>query len=514
MKKYSNAGLLDLPGISDINQRKEREIMSNASKQERYERLRQSAEEKFKVVEELQRKGLVCLDGDFVPSVHYPPITEYPSVTQDFILGDYTVPEDGKIDVYVHIPFCARRCLFCHYPGKLGMQTEEKNKYLTYLEKEIDIYLQVLGLEKIKPRSILLGGGTPTYFTPEQLERFLKFLTKRLDLSSCAQFNVDLDPNSIMDADGMRRMEIMKEYGITRLTVGVQSLDDTVLKIMNRGHDSLTAIKSLERSMDMGFHVNAEFIYGHPGQTFENWVDVVDKAVTLPSHELQFYRLKVQAYGDLQGAIINNRKNTNAIPIPSFKDTMMMKQASYDILEENGFHENLRRVFSRQNKIFSHYAYNQCCNLYDQIGFGLTAFSSYRDRFALNTQSFEEYYAKIDQGMLPVNRGYKRNAEQQARWAIVLPMKNRDVRKADYKKITGFEFDDVFKKKTERLIRHGLIEDKGKTVTLTPLGKFLADEVVEQYNSNEFQPFPRSNFAEGELNPYLDNETEDAIGHV
>lgn len=488
--------------------------MNLIEKKERYAYLRKKAEEKFQIVEELQRKGLVCLDGDFVPSVHYPPITQYPDVTQEEILGDYTVPADGKIDIYVHIPFCATRCLFCHYPGKLGEQTEEKNKYLDYLKREIDIYLDVLGLEKIKPRSILLGGGTPTYLTPAQLDYFLGFLMDRTDMSSCVQFNVDLDPNSIMDEDGMARMKIMKEHGVNRLTVGVQSLNDDVLKLMNRGHNADYAIRSLDRSMEMGYQVNAEFIYGHPGQTFENWVDVVDQSVTLPAHELQFYRLKVQAYGDLQGAIINNRRNQNAIPIPDFKETMMMKQASYDILEENGFHENLRRVFSKQRKIFSHYAYNQCCNLFDQIGFGITAFSSYRDRFALNTQSFEEYYSKIDQGLLPVNRGYKRDPEQQARWAIVLPMKNRDVRKADYKRVTGFDFDNVFQKKTQRLKEHGLICDDGKVVSLTPLGKFLADEVVEQYNSNEFQPFPRENYAEGELNPYLDNTREDAIGNA
>lgn len=483
-----------------------------SEKQDRYAHLLAKAEEKFNIVQELQQKGLVCLDGDFVPSVHYPPITQYPEVTQDFILGDYTVPADGKIDVYVHIPFCEKRCLFCHYPGKLGRQQEEKDKYLSYLKKEMDIYLDVLGLEKIKPRSILLGGGTPTYLTPEQLEYFLKFLTDRIDMSSCAQFNVDLDPNSIMDEDGQRRMEIMKEYGVTRLTIGVQSLNDEVLKLMNRAHDADRAVRAVERSMDMGFEVNAEFIYGHPGQTLENWIEVVDRAVTLPAHELQFYRLKVQAYGDGQGAIINNRTNRSAVPIPDFKETMMMKQISYDILEENGYHENLRRVFSKQKKIFSHYAYNQCCNLYDQIGFGLTAFSSYRDRFALNTQSFEEYYAKIDSNMLPVNRGYKRDKEQQARWAIILPIKNRDVRKADYRRITGFEFDDVFKKKVERLKRNGLIYEDERTVGLTPLGKFLADEVAEEFNSVEFLPFPRSNYAEGELNPYLNNTTEDAIG--
>lgn len=485
--------------------------MNNPGRTERYAYLREKGEKKFHIVQELQKKGLVCLDGDFVPSVHYPPITQYPDVRQDFILGDYTVPQDGKIDIYVHIPFCSRRCLFCHYPGKTGSQLAEKDKYLSYLEREIDIYLNILGLSQIKPRSILLGGGTPTCLTPEQLERFLKFLTKRIDFSSCAQFNVDLDPGSIMDGDGMRRMEIMREYGIDRLTIGVQSLNDNVLKIMNRGHSARCAVESVDRAMEMGFHVNAEFIYGHPGQTFENWVDVMDEAVRLPAHELQFYRLKVQAYGDYQGSIIQNRTGSGKVPIPNFEETMLMKQASYDILEENGYHENLRRVFSKQSKIFSHYAYNQCCNLYDQIGFGLTAFSSFRDRFALNTQSFEDYYRRIDEGLLPVNRGYKRDKEQQARWAIILPLKNRSVIKKDYQRITGLPFESVLPQKTQLLIQNGLLEDKGGVVMLTPLGKFLADEVAEEYNSKEFLPFPASNYADGELNPYLNNETEDVL---
>lgn len=480
-------------------------------KQERYEYLRGKAEEKFQKVRKFQEKGLMCLDGDFVPSVHYPPITQYPDVDQDFILGDYTAPQDGMIDIYVHIPFCAQRCLFCHYPGKVGPQTEEKDRYLSYLEREMDLYLNVLGLRQLKPRSILLGGGTPTYLTPDQLERFLKFFTKRVDFSACAQFNVDLDPDSIMDEDGVRRMEIMRDYGIDRLTIGLQSLDDKVLKLMNRRHDARRAIEAVERSVAMGFDTNAEFIYGHPGQTFENWVDVVDQAVKLPAHELQFYRLKVQAYGDLQGSIIRNRTCEGTVPIPDFKDTMMMKQASYDILEENGFHENLRRVFSKQSKIYSHYAYNQCCNLYDQIGFGLTAFSSYRDRFALNTADFADYYRRIDAGRLPVNRGYKRDEEQQARWAIILPLKNRSVIKKDYLRVTGHAFDTVLRTKTQNLIKNGLLEDNGKVVKLTDMGRFFADEVAEQYNADQFQPFPVSNFAQGELNPYLHNGSEDVF---
>lgn len=477
-----------------------------------YQDLRERAAERFRQIERLQEQGLICKQGDFVPSVHYPPITRYPDVTEDFILKDYTMPEDGMMDIYVHFPFCAQRCLFCHYPGKVGPQEEEKEKYVTYLEREMDLYLEKLGEQKLKPRSILIGGGTPTYLSPKLLERFLGYFARRVDFSRCRQFNYDLDPMSLIGDEGKEKMEIMKAYGVDRLTIGFQSLDDQVLHIMNRGHGAAQAVESLYAASEMGFDTNIEFIYGHPGQTFENWVDVVEEAVKLPADEIQLYRLKVQAYGDMQGAVIQNRTKAGKTPIPDFQETMMMKQAALDILTENGYHENLRRVFSRQSRIYSHYAYNQCCNLYDQIGFGITAFSSFRDRFALNTQHFKEYYEKLDRGLLPVNRGYVRDREQQARWALILPLKNRDVRKKDYKKITGLELDQVFTEKQKYLTEAGLLEDTEKKLSLTELGKFVADEVAEQFNSVEFLPFPEKDYADGVLNPYRNNRREDVLG--
>src|SRR5258707_3453391 len=103
------------------------------------------------------------------------------------------------------------------------------------------------------------------------------------------------------------------------------------------------------------------------------------------------------------------------------EDTIAMKQLAIDILNEHGYHENLRRVYSRKKEHYSHYARNQCCNLLDEIGIGLTAFSSLRDRYILNTASFEEYYQKIESGKLPLNRGLVRSPEEQIRWAIILP---------------------------------------------------------------------------------------------
>ena len=472
---------------------------------ERKRELYQHAEQVFSRVQEYQRLGLVCDNGEFVPSVHYPPITQYEPCDLDTYLSTYKQPEDGLMDLYVHIPFCIQHCTFCHYPGLTGPRIEEKSKYLSYLMREMDLYLDYYGLKNIKPRSILLGGGTPTSLTPGQLDFFLTQLDRRVDYGACRQYNVDLGPNSLLGEEGTEKCRMMKEHGITRLTIGLQSLNDDVLKLMNRPHNARQAIESVYKALEYGFDVNVEFIYGHPGQTLENWLEVMDQAVRLPMNEIQIYRLKVQAYGDFQGVINRFRRGSAPTDIPDFRTTMMMKQMAVDLLNEHGFQESIRRVYTRDKRIFSHYAYNQCCNQYDQVGFGLTGFSSYRDRFDINTQHFEEYYQAIDAGKLPINRGLIRSAEEQARWAIVLPMKNRDVRKREFKARSGYDFDAVFPTKVRLLKEYGLLEDTGTVVRQTEMGKFLSDEVCEQFNSIPYLPFPRERYAEGPLNPYLHN---------
>ena len=465
------------------------------------------ADERFETVRQLQGEGLICDDGEFVPSVHYPPITQYDETCADGVLATYTQPEDGRLDIYAHFPFCIQSCTFCHYPGLVGDRHEEKEKYIKYLKKEIELYCRRFEIDRLRPRSVLIGGGTPTHLAPAQLEDFLGFFNQKVDLSGCRQFNYDVDPNSLVGENGKKRLEIMRTYGVTRLTIGVQSFDDRVLKYMNRAHDADMAFESIDNAKEFGFDLNIEFIFGHPGETYENWAQVMQKAVAANTDEIQLYRLKVLAYGDKQGFIIGQREK-----IPDFEQTMKMKQIAIDILNENGWHENLRRVFTKNKKNISHYAYNQCCNLYDQVGFGLTGFSSYRDRFMINTQYFDRYYEDLDSGRLPITRGLVRTPEQQLRRSIILPLKNMEVKKANFEKLNGRKLERVFVEKIKNLKAFGLVEESERNLKLTELGAFVADEVVEQFNEAKYIPFERSRYAEGVLNPYLHNTSDDAFG--
>jgi oxygen-independent coproporphyrinogen-3 oxidase len=454
----------------------------------------------------LQAAGMIPLDGKFYPAgVHYPPITDYPPITEQEIFETYTLPPDRMFDIYVHIPFCRQRCVFCHYPSLYSASDELKNQYLDALEKEMDIVMRRLGVEKIKARSILVGGGTPTDLSPKQLERFLNFFCKRLDLSKIQQFNYDVDPVTLVGPFGVKRLEIMREYGVDRQTIGVQSFNDKILKKMNRSHDRKVALESINNCLDMGYQVNIELIIGYPGQTIENWINVIDDALGTQVHEIQFYRLKIEPYGDQVGTITRINQLRKEI-IPTAEEAILMKQISIDMLAEKGFYENLRRVFTKEKKYISKYAFNQCCNLQDEIGFGLTAFSSLRDRFILNVQRFDDYYRAIQEERMPVNRGIVRNQEEQLRWASVLPLKNHSIRRQLFMNRTGQSIDNVYTENFNLLEQYGLVQRTEKKIELTELGAFFADEVVMQLYAKKYIPLAAQDYADGPLNPWLKND--------
>jgi oxygen-independent coproporphyrinogen-3 oxidase len=462
------------------------------------------AQERVADFDRLRELGLICRNGDFFAGgVHYPPITMYEPLTDDKLFEGYSLPADGKLDVYVHIPFCRQRCTFCHYPLQLGPHLEaEKDRYLDALEREMDIYLRHLGVDRIKARSVLAGGGTPTFLTLRQQDRFLEMLTKRVDISHGPQFSVDVDPNTLIGEEGAERLKILRSYGVDRLTIGVQELDDGVLKRMNRHHDSARAIESIQDTLAAGFQVNIEFVFGFAGQTIESWTRTIERACQFGVHEIQLYRLKVDAYGDYQGPI-KQVKQKRPAEIPTNEEAVVMKSIAIDTLAKYGYTENLRRVFTRKPEHYSHYAHNQCCELRDQAGFGLTAFSSLRDRFALNTQDFNEYYRLIDEGHLPVNRGLVRGEQEQRAWAMILPLKNRSVRKKDYRRATGgYDPEQIFGEILEPLEKYGLVEITASEVTLTDLGKFFADEVVQQFQTEKHMHYGPDAYASGPLCPF------------
>ncbi len=460
------------------------------------------AQQRVSDLHELQESGLVPLDGDFFPSVHYPPITMYDPIEPGELLAGYHNPYGEKFSVYVHIPFCENRCEFCHYPVALCASDLRKEYYLDMLAREMDNWRDALGLQRFSARSVLFAGGTPTAMSPAMFARMHRDFTERVDLSPCRQLAYDVHPRDLLGVDGMERLRIMRDHGSTRLTLGAQSFDDKVLARMDRGHSTAETMQAIDNCHKAGFDdICIEFIYGYPGQTYESWMRTVRLAISSGAEEIQLYRLKVVPYGDFNADILAQRLRGEKHFLPVDLQ-FTQKQAAILLLNENGFHETLTRVYAKDPRHFSHYASDQCCKLHDQIGFGLSTFSSLRDRFCITPDRFPDYFERIERGEVPINRGLVRSADENQRWHVILPLKNWKIHKAYYRLRTGRELSAVFGPQLQVLVDHGLLYEDSKIVRLTPRGRFFADEICALFYTQGYIPFPRGNYAEGPLNPY------------
>ena len=464
-----------------------------------HQRLLERASGRLEDARAMRRQGLVCRDGHFFPSVHYPPITMYEPIEEDAFLETYAPPPEGRMVVYVHIPFCPSRCTFCHYPVTIGASELRQETYLDLLEKELDLWLDRLGLDRLRAESVLIAGGTPTALTPRNFRRFHEMFTRRVDLSDCTQIAYDVDPHTLLGREGTERLAIMRDHGSERLTIGVQALDDDLLRHMNRMHDAADAEESIRQCRRAGYDdICIEFIFGYPTQTLGSWLDTVERAIATGVEEIQLYRLKIEAYGDAPGPI--GRLHRDHPEQFADADTIqLMKQAAILMLAESGYHENLTRVFARDRKHISHYAADQCCRLLDCLGVGLSAFSSLRDRFCINPFSLREYAERIESGRLPLNRGLVRDRDADLRWHVVLPLKNMFVSKRDFHARTGERVEDVFRSEWDALLAHGLVDETERRFQLTPRGRFFADEVCTQFHHPRYLPFPLEHYHDGPL---------------
>lgn len=452
---------------------------------------------------ELEALGFMPRNGLYFPAIYYPPIPAYPKSNADEMLNDFMFNNEEPLSVYIHIPFCPSRCAYCHWLVSINNSQEEVDSYLENLEKEMDLYKERLGVKVIFPKSVLIGGGTPSMLSPSQMERLLRFFISRFDLSKCSQISCEVEPKTILGNIGMEKLRVMKNYGIDRISLGVQTFNDELLRGMGRRHNFEDVVKAIKQIRLAGFKsLSIDLIYGYPGCTVEGWIETLEIASSLDIDAYQLYRLRIVPHGAKIGAI---KEHFDRYPeaFPLLEDIYVMKELGILISSQNGFTEMSRRVFCRGAKHTSDYLKDHCDRLYDVLGMGISSWTNLKGRFFLNTgKGLERYYSYINEGKLPIARGKIRTKDDNQRWSLVLPLKHYGVSKVKYKEINGISVNEAFGEKIKRLEKYGLLEESDEMLRLTKKGSFFADEVAIQFYHPDYIPFPKASYVEGELNPY------------
>lgn len=379
-----------------------------------------------------------------------------------------------KIGLYVHIPFCKRKCFycdFCSYADKIDLQ----EKYVQVLTKEIvHKSKQLKETDSILVDTIYIGGGTPSIIKPEYIKQILSIIRESYNVCKDAEITIEVNPGTVND----ERIEIYKEAGVNRVSIGLQSASDTLLEKIGRIHNYKDFERAYESVKKAGIdNINVDLMIGLPDQTVEDVKDTLKALIQKNPKHISVYSLIIEP-----GTVIEELLNDNKLKLPEEETERKMYWLVKEELEKNGYNQYEISNFSRPGFESKHNV--NCWNQHEYMGFGIAAHSYMNKTRYSNICNLEKYIDNIENEFFEKNEivhEYQKIEDTMKEYMIL------GLRKLDGVSIDKFynkfnkSLKEVFKSEIEKLMEEGLIEEDKDEVKLSKKGLDFANVVWAEF---------------------------------
>ncbi len=393
----------------------------------------------------------------------------------------------GDWSLYLHVPFCRRRCHFCACSVVATPQADRVvEPYLIHLEREIDMVSARLGARR-RVAQLHLGGGTPTYLDPDALTRVMTRISHHFELREDAEVSIEVDPRVTSPA----HLERLAALGFNRLSVGVQDFDPEVQALIGRVQSFDLTAALVGHARKVGFDsINLDLVYGLPGQTPERFDATLRRAVALKPERVALY-----GYAHMPAARGNQRRIDPAT-LPDGEARIASWAHARRVLGDAGWTtvgmdhfalpDDALAVADREGRLRRNFMGYTVDAGDDVLGFGLTAIGDVGGTFVQNSRKLVDYYRRIDRGELPVERGLRRSEEDRLRARVIADlMCAHRVDRAAVERDFGAQIDGGFDRHFAADLRDlaplrdlGLVEDDGHVISLTDDGRAFVRNVA------------------------------------
>ena len=360
--------------------------------------------------------------------------------------------------LYVHIPFCARICPYCAFYKEL-LDRSQTQRFCEAILVELRKHAHDLALS---PATIYFGGGTPTALTTTQLDYLLAGFRRSLDLSNLVEWTTEANPGSVSAG----KAALLKRLGITRISLGVQSWDDVLLKLLGREHNAKQAKRSFQILRRAGFeNLNIDLMFGLPGQSVDQWLETLQRTIALGPEHISTYCLTYEEDTEffLRHARGEFREDSDADA--EFLDLAMslLEAAGYEHYEISNYARPGFR--SAHNRAYWSGA--------DYLGIGPSAFSTIGMARRQNIPNFRQYADTVLSGGDPIGSVEHLTGEMKRAEKVALSLRTD----------TGVpeRLLESFESETREFVRLGLLQKANDRFVLTRAGKALADSVAAEF---------------------------------
>ena len=365
--------------------------------------------------------------------------------------------------LYIHIPFCLSKCHYCDFYSLTSISAVPD--FLDALFKEMTMYRNRFNSFD----TVYIGGGTPSLLSPQQLENILVRIWGNFDLISDSEITVETNPADL----NRSYLESIREIGINRINIGVQSFDQKVLNFLGRRHSLMQALSAVEASRKAGFHnIGLDLIYGVPGQSIDSWLDTLKQAVAFSPEHLSCYQLTLEPKTPL-----GKRYQAGEFSIPGeelqyeffMKTSQFLEGAGYIHYEVSNFARGTELASRHNQKYWDHSPY---------LGLGPAAHSFQDNQRWWNHRCLDQYLAAINAGNLPIEETETLTMEQLRLEALYLGLRTKKgVCLQDFKNRYHFDLFTEKKKMLDKLQEEGFISIHEGNLCPTQTGLAVADSL-------------------------------------
>ena len=364
--------------------------------------------------------------------------------------------------LYLDFPFCLARCSFCAFNIQ-GYREGLAERYLAALRQEIGFYAEDPIRRDRVVTSIYFGGGPPTLYTPAALVGLLALCRKIFPVAADAEVTLEAHPATIDPSN----LGPLREGGINRLSMGVQSFSDEHLEALGRHHTADAARRAFHAARAAGFtNIGIDLIYGLPGASFDDWGESLDSAIALSPEHLSLYGLSIE-----EGTLFRKKEKEGRLSLPSEADVILLYQTAQKRLEAAGYAQYEISNFARSGFACRHNLLYWDRN--ESLGLGLSAHSYFNHEHRANTDSLPDYLDQVASGRIPVAQSEKVAPDAALKDRIIFGL-----RKTEGVPLRLLDRDRSLEKISRRLIEAGLLIEEKDRLRLSPKGMLLADEVA------------------------------------
>ncbi|MGI9950823.1 radical SAM family heme chaperone HemW [Moorellaceae bacterium AZ2] len=374
------------------------------------------------------------------------------------------------MNLYIHLPFCLRKCHYCDFISFPGVPAPVVSRYLTVLGREMEMVASVF--RPGKAATVYLGGGTPTYLPADDLAGLMARVISIFNIEEQAEITVEANPGTLTP----EKLQALRAAGVNRLSLGAQSFKDELLETMGRAHGVQEIYQSFTWARQAGFtNINLDLIYGLPGQDLGDWENTLERALELEPEHLSAYSLELGPETPWGRSYSEGR-----LLLPDDEEVLAMYQRAREKLQEAGYEHYEISNFARPGFQCRHnltYWENR-----PYLGVGVGAASYWDGRRWQNLTSLEAYCRTVEEGGLPSDEGEVLTCDRERGDTLFLGLRLlRGVSLKEYRERFGEDLLEVYGQKLERLLSLGLVTIEAGFLRLTEKGLPLANEVFAAF---------------------------------